>query len=115
MLLCAVRWLGYRRVRDQLRLLLDLLLVLSNSILDVELQTVHLPLSDVEGLEEDLVGDVAPTSIHELDDGDIEGGVLGEHRFQGVAEGRDVVVPGSVQRRVECDGLPVTGGEKERR
>jgi len=81
LLLCTVRWLGDRRVRDQLRLLLDLLLLLANCILDVEFQAVHLPLSDVEGLEEDLVGDVAPTSIHELDDGNIESGILGEHRF----------------------------------
>ena len=52
-----------------------------NRIFDVELQTVHLPLSDVEGLEEDLVGDITPAPIHELHDGDIESGVLREHHF----------------------------------
>jgi len=110
----AVRRLGYRLVRIQLRLL-DPLLLLSNCVLDVDLQTVHLPLSDIEGLEEDLVGHITPTPIRELHDGDIEGGILREHHLQGVSESRDIVVPRSVQRCVECDGLPVTGREKERR
>ena len=51
-----------------------------NRILDIELQTVHLPLSDVERMEEDLVGDIAPTPVRELYDRNIKGGILWEHR-----------------------------------
>lgn len=71
-------------------------------------------MGDVERLEEVLVCYVAPTPILELHDLDIEGRILGEHRLEGVSEGGDVIVPGFVQRCVECDGLPVTRGEKER-
>lgn len=114
-LLCGVRRLWNRRARNQICLLLNFLLLLANRILNIKLQTVHLPLSNVERFKEDLVGDVAPTPIRELHDGNIESRIWWKHRFQGVSESRDIVVPGSVQRCVESDRLPVTGREEESR
>jgi hypothetical protein len=95
------------------RLLFNLLPLLSNHLLDIKLQTVHLPLSDVEGLKEDLVGDVAPTPVHELHDRDVKSRILRKHHPQRVSESGDVLIPGSVQRGVQGDGLPVAGREEE--
>jgi hypothetical protein len=87
--------------------------LLSNHLLGVELQIVHFPPDGAGRLKKDFVGSIAPAPVCGLRGGGVESRILWERRPQRVSQSHDVLFPGSVQRGVQGDGLPVTGREEE--